>query len=95
MDAEELDDWLAGIKADWRTVELSALDAGICAYAEKLTSKPAEMTAGDLERLRKLGLDDEGLHVVIQVTSYFNYINRIADAMHVDLEDSMPPYPRA
>jgi hypothetical protein len=27
--------------------------------------------------------------------SYFNYINRIADAVGVDLEEWMPPHPHA
>jgi hypothetical protein len=27
------------------------------------------------------------------VIAYFNYINRVADALHVDLEPDMPPYP--
>jgi len=27
------------------------------------------------------------------VIAYFNYINRIADATHVDLEPEMAPYP--
>ncbi len=53
------------------------------------------MQESDLDDLRALGMDDEKLHAVIQVVSYFNYINRIADATHVDLEDSMPPYPSA
>jgi len=32
------------------------------------------------------------IHDAIQVVSYFNYINRIADAVRVDLEEDMPPY---
>ena len=39
------------------------------------------------------GLDDLAIHDLIQVTAYFNYINRIADAVHVDLEPEMPAYP--
>lgn len=51
------------------------------------------MLAADVEGLRALGLDDESIHDCIQVVSYFNYINRIADAVHVELEPEMPPYP--
>ena len=51
------------------------------------------MTEGDVEALRRAGLDDVAIHDLIQVTSYFNYINRVADAVHVDLEPEMPPYP--
>ena len=51
------------------------------------------MTAEDVESLRRAGLTDEGVHEAIQVTAYFNYINRVADAVHVDLEREMPAYP--
>lgn len=87
-----MDTWLATLKQDWRAAELSEQDRALCAYAEKLTLTPREMTSKDLELLRELGFEDDQLHVLIQVTSYFNYINRIADASHVDLEDFMPPY---
>jgi len=30
---------------------------------------------------------------VIQVVAYFNYINRVAEGVHVDLEPDMAPYP--
>lgn len=69
------------------------MDRALCAYAEKLTLAPARMTAADLEPLRRAGLTDEGVHEAIQVTAYFNYINRVADAVHVDLEHEMPAYP--
>lgn len=53
------------------------------------------MTAADLDALRAHGLDDRALHDATQVVAYFNYINRIADALHVELEPDMPPDPRA
>jgi alkylhydroperoxidase family enzyme len=51
------------------------------------------MEEADVEALRHLGFDDAEVHHAIQVASYFNYINRIADAVHVDLEPGMDPYP--
>lgn len=51
------------------------------------------MAESDLEPLRAAGFDDVAIHDAIQVVSYFNYINRVADAVHVDLEPEMPPYP--
>ncbi len=65
----------------------------MCAYAEKLTLTPAAMGRGDVEALRRSGLDDVAIHDAIQVVSYFNYINRVVDAMDVDLELEMPPRP--
>lgn len=44
------------------------------------------MGAADLEPLREAGLDDRGIHDAVQVISYFNYINRIAEALGVENE---------
>ena len=68
-------------------------DRALCAYAEKLTRTPADMTLEDAETLRGQGFEDVAIHDVIQVVSYFNYINRVADAVHVELEPEMDPYP--
>ncbi len=51
------------------------------------------MRAQDVDALRAQGLDDLAIHDAIQVVAYFNYINRIADAVHVELEPGMAPYP--
>ncbi len=68
------------------------MDAALCAYAEKLTLQPAAMDAVDVELLREAGLDDRGIHDATQVISYFNYINRIADALGVEPESFIPPW---
>jgi uncharacterized peroxidase-related enzyme len=81
------------IMTDWRTADLPPADQLLCRYAEKLTREPAAMTQDDVEVLRQAGFDDVAIHDAIQVISYFNYINRVADAIHVDLEPEMPPYP--
>lgn len=47
------------------------------------------MVAGDVKTLRREGWDDQAIHDAAQVVSYFNYINRIADGLGVDLEDWM------
>src|SRR5262245_4586663 len=93
MSGAEREAWLERLGNDWRTAELSALDAALCAYAEKLTPQPAQTQVADVERLRALGLDDSGVHHVIQTVGFFNYINRVADAVHVDVEPGMRPYP--
>lgn len=84
---------MRAVGVDWRRAGLSPLDAALCVYAEKLTHTPASMVEEDFTTLRALGLDDVALHDMIQVVAYFNYINRIADAVHVELEPEMPPYP--
>jgi uncharacterized peroxidase-related enzyme len=72
---------------------LGAADLALCAYAEKLTLTPAKMTEADVSAMRAAGFDDVAVHDAVQVIGYFNYINRIADAIHVDLEPEMAPYP--
>ena len=80
---------------DWRRADLNPLELALCEYAEKLTLTPQAMTEKDVEDLRAAGLEDVAIHDLIQVTAYFNYINRVADAIHVDLEPEMPPYPES
>jgi uncharacterized peroxidase-related enzyme len=79
------------VARDWRTADLSEVDAALCTYAEKLTREPQAMGEADVEGLRRLGLSDEAIHDAVQLVSYFNYINRVADALNVDLEPEMPP----
>lgn len=83
---------MVAVADDWRQAELTEANRALCTYAEKLTRTPAEMTAADVEALRAQGFDDVQIHDAIQVISYFNYINRVADAVHVDLEPEMTPY---
>jgi len=92
-DEGEREALVRGLLQDWRTAPLDDVDRALCAYAEKLTRTPARMSAADVEGLRRVGLDEVAIHDAIQVVSYFNYINRVADAVHVDLEPEMPPYP--
>lgn len=49
------------------------------------------MGAVDADALREQGLDDEAIHDAIQVISYFNYINRVAEGVGTDLEPEWEP----
>ena len=80
------------IATNWRQAALTPVDQALCAYAEKLTLHPTEMNDADIEALRAVGLDDQGIHDATQVISYFNYINRIADALDVEREDFVRPW---
>jgi alkylhydroperoxidase family enzyme len=42
-----------------------------------------------VETLRKHGLTDRDILDAVQVISYFNYINRVADALGIDPEPEM------
>ncbi|MFT5287306.1 MAG: putative peroxidase-related enzyme [Planctomycetota bacterium] len=93
MEVAEREAFLERLAKNWRTAGLDSVDYALCTYAEKLTRAPSTMNQADIERLQHVELDQESIHDAIQVVSYFNYINRIADAVHVDLEPEMKPYP--
>lgn len=76
--------------ADYREAELSEVDRALCDHAFKLTRTPADMSEADVQRLRDMGLSDRAITDATQVIAYFNYINRIADGLGVDLERGMP-----
>ncbi len=44
------------------------------------------MQRSDVAGLREAGLSDAEILDVCQVTSYYNYVNRLADGLGVDLE---------
>jgi uncharacterized peroxidase-related enzyme len=94
MSREECDAWLRALARDWRTAALSPADRALCAFAEKLTRDPSAMRATDIATLRSAGFDDAAIHEAVQVVGYFNYINRVADAIDVELEPEMERDPR-
>ncbi len=55
-------------------------------YAVKLTLTPGKMGEGDVERLREVGFDQAAVLDICQVVSYYNYVNRMADGLGVELE---------
>lgn len=58
-------------------------------FAIALTRDPAAMTADDVARLRDAGFDDGTVHDIVQVTALFNYYNRLADGLGIELEPEM------
>jgi uncharacterized peroxidase-related enzyme len=94
MTREECEAWLRSLANDWKSTRLEAADRALCEFAEKLTRNPSEMREGDVAGLREHSFDDLAIHDAIQVVAYFNYINRVADAIDVELEPEMEPDPR-
>ena len=80
------DDLLERIDADWRTAGLTDPRVAMPSYAEKLTLHPTEMTAADGEEVRQAGFSDRDILDICEVTSYFAYVNRIADGLGVSFE---------
>ena len=59
----------------------------ILEFAEQVTLAAYTVQPSDLDLLRSHGLDDETIFDVVEVVGFFNSINRIADALGVELED--------
>ena len=55
-------------------------------YAVKLTLTPYDVTEADLSTLRSSGFDETAILDLCQVVSYYNYVNRLADGLGVELE---------
>jgi len=55
----------------------------------QVTRAPASVRRQDLETLRKNAFTDRDILDAVQVISYFNYINRVADALGIDPEPEM------
>ncbi len=54
-----------------------------------MTRTPAAIRRQDLDTLRKHGLTDRDILDAVEIISYFNYINRVADALGIDPEPEM------
>jgi uncharacterized protein YciW len=59
----------------------------LCRYALKLTVSPWETTEADVLALREGDLSDRDIVDANQVVAYFNYVNRVAEGLGVELED--------
>ncbi len=53
-------------------------------YVVQLTKDATRITRQDHELLRVAGFDDTGILQITLIASWFNYINRVADALGVD-----------
>ena len=50
------------------------------------------MGRADADELRAHGIDDVAIHDAAQVIGYFNYINRIAEAVGTEAEPDWEPH---
>ena len=55
-------------------------------YVVKLTRDATQVRRGDHEKLRTAGFDDQAILQITLIASWFNYINRVADALGVGRE---------
>jgi len=92
-EAPDRAEWVAAIRDDWRSAELSPRERALCEYAAKLTETPGATQEADLEPLRAQGLDDRAILDLAHVVGFFAYANRLVDGLGCDLEFGMPTDP--
>jgi alkylhydroperoxidase family enzyme len=59
----------------------------MCLFAEKLTLLPSTISRLDIDTLSNYDLSDKEISEIVQIVSYFNYINRVADGLGLEPED--------
>ena len=52
-------------------------------FVVQLTKDATKIGPGDHAKLRAVGFDDRGILQITLIASWFNYINRVADALGV------------
>jgi len=79
-----LDDKLiAGLREDYTKAPISEQDRVMLDYVAQLTRDATRITPQDHDKLRAVGFDDTAILQITLIASWFNYINRVADALGV------------
>ena len=71
------------LQKDYTTAPISAQDRVMLDYVVKLTKDATRVQKSDIDGLRAAGFDDRGILQITLIASWFNYINRVADALGV------------
>ena len=74
------------VARDFRSAPISAQDRTMLEYVETLTRDATRIGPADHAKLRAAGFDDRGILQITLIASWFNYINRVADALGVGRE---------
>ena len=74
------------LRKDFRTAPISERDKVMLEYVVKLTKDATQCSPADHTKLRAVGFDDKGILQITLIASWFNYINRVADALGVGRE---------
>ena len=74
---------VAALVADWRTAPLTPAERAMVDYAVTVTQDATRVSPATLDGLRAHGFDDTAILQITVIASWFNYINRMADALGV------------
>jgi len=71
------------LQKDYRSAPIGEQDRTMLDYVVKLTKDATKISPDDHAKLRAAGFDDRGILQITLIASWFNYINRAADALGV------------
>jgi len=74
------------LRRDYKTAPISEQDRTMLDYVVKVTKDATKVSPDDHARLRAVEFDDRGILQITLITSWFNYINRVADALGIGRE---------
>ena len=78
---------MKALQADYQTAPISEQDKSMLDYVVKLTRDATRISRRDHECLRAAGFEDQAILQITLIASWFNYINRVADALGVGRAD--------
>lgn len=74
------------LKLDYTKADLTPRERAMLDYVHKLTRTPSAVRERDVQSLRAVGFDDLAILHIVLLSSFFNYINRVADGLGVELD---------
>ena len=74
------------LERDYTTANITPQERVMVDYVVKLTKDATKVAKGDHDKLRTAGFDDRAILQITLIASWFNYINRVADALGVGRE---------
>jgi len=77
---------VGALQENYKTAPISEQDKVMLDFVVQLTRDATRLSQEDHERLRAVGFDDKGILQITLLASWFNYINRVADALGVGRE---------
>jgi len=77
------DNLVRALQTDYRSAPITEQERTMLDYVVKLTKDATKVSPDDHAKLRAAGFDDRGILQITLIASWFNYINRVADALGV------------
>ena len=71
------------LEKDYTTAPITKQERAMLDYAVKITRDSTKVWKDDHDKLRALGFDDQAILQITLIAAWFNYINRVADALGV------------